>query len=285
LKTATPDTIGSGFETKLRKLKDAYVHPVTETNRSVLERELFDGSYKGITDLVTKWAWPTPARWVTRLCVRCGISPNQVTGMSWILAILATFLFAEGQYAWGLLAGWVMTFLDTVDGKLARVTVTYTNFGNLFDHILDVLHPPFWYLAWAFGVTANGADVLGLSFGTTAALIFGGYILGRIAEGLFRRKLGDFSIFAWRPIDSYTRLITARRNPSLILLTAGLLLGRPDAGLFAVVLWTLISTLFLWVRVAVAWYEKSNTGGLQPWMVATDSEALKATLAYRWFAR
>jgi phosphatidylglycerophosphate synthase len=41
-------------------------------------------------------------------------------------------LFWHGDYGWGLLAGWVMTFLDTVDGMLARVTLTATRFGNLF---------------------------------------------------------------------------------------------------------------------------------------------------------
>jgi phosphatidylglycerophosphate synthase len=285
LQTATPQTIGAGFETKLRKLGEAYVRPITAADQAALERQLFDGSYKGITDLVTKWAWPIPARWATRLCVRWGILPNQVTAMSWLLAILALYLFAVGQFGWGLLAGWVMTFLDTVDGKLARVTVTYTDFGNLFDHILDVVHPPFWYLAWAIGLTRDGADVLGFSLATAASLIFGGYILGRLAEGLFRRKLGDFSIFAWRPIDSFSRLITARRNPSLIMLSGATLLGRPDLGLAAVVLWTLISALFLWLRVAVAWQEKSSSGALQPWMVASDSDARKRSLAYRWFAR
>ena len=285
LQTATPQAIGAGFETKLRKLGEAYVLPITAADQAALERRLFDGSYKGVTDLVTKWAWPIPARWATRLCVRLGILPNHVTAMSWLLAILAIYLFAVGHFGWGLLAGWVMTFLDTVDGKLARVTVTYTDFGNLFDHVLDVVHPPFWYLAWAMGLTRDGADVLGFSLATVAWLIFGGYIAGRLAEGLFRRKLGDFSIFAWRPVDSFSRLITARRNPSLIMLTVGAVMGRPDLGLVAVVLWTLISALFLWLRVAVAWQEKSASGALQPWMAASDSDARRRSLAYRWFAR
>ena len=41
-----------------------------------------------------------------------------------------------------------MTFLDTVDGKLARVTLTSSPFGNVLDHSLDLIHPPFWYWAW-----------------------------------------------------------------------------------------------------------------------------------------
>ena len=103
---------------------------------------------------MTKWVWPAPARGVTRLCVRLGLLPNHVTALSWVLAILAGLLFYQGEFFAGLLAGWLMTFLDTVDGKLARVTVTSSALGNYFDHVLDLLHPPFWYLAWGLGLAS-----------------------------------------------------------------------------------------------------------------------------------
>ena len=45
-----------------------------------------------------------------------------------------------------------MTFLDTVDGKLARVTVNSSYFGHLFDHAIDLISPPFWYLIWGLGL-------------------------------------------------------------------------------------------------------------------------------------
>ncbi len=49
--------------------------------------------------------------------------------------------------------GWLMTFLDTVDGKLARVTVTSSRLGDVLDHGLDIIHPPLWYIAWGVGLT------------------------------------------------------------------------------------------------------------------------------------
>src|SRR3546814_17633961 len=76
-----------------------------------------------------------------------------VTSASAALMLAALWLFWHGDQGWGLLAGWVMTFLDTVDGKLARVTLTATRFGYLFDHGMDVVHPPFWYAAWGFGLS------------------------------------------------------------------------------------------------------------------------------------
>ena len=150
----TPDTLVPQTHIRLKKAHAAFVLPVNEDNSRALEDHLFKTAYKGITDLVTKWVWPAPARWVTRLCVRLRLLPNHVTALSWVLAILAGMLFYRGDFVAGLLSGWLMTFLDTVDGKLARVTVTSSPLGNYFDHILDLLHPPFWYLAWGLGLAA-----------------------------------------------------------------------------------------------------------------------------------
>jgi phosphatidylglycerophosphate synthase len=193
-------------------------------------------------------------------------------------------LFMQGQFALGLVAAWLMTFLDTVDGKLARVTVSYTRFGDWFDHSLDLVHPPLWYLAWGMGIAAASDSVVGLPLGPTVVLIVVGYVLGRLVEGTFSFWLGGFSIFSWRPIDSYSRLITARRNPCLILLTVGLTSGRPDLGLGAVAVWTLLSTLFLLLRLATAWYQRRTTGPLRSWLTEIDPKAGSPFLAIRWFA-
>jgi phosphatidylglycerophosphate synthase len=278
----TPDTWSA--DPKLRKRQRPLLQPVTQENRTAVKRQLFGQVYKGVTDLVTKWIWPLPARWITDFCARLGIRPNQVTALSWILAILTALLFAFQAYAWGLVLGWMMTFLDTVDGKLARVTVSYTRFGDRFDHLLDLIHPPLWYLAWGVGLAAFESGTLQLSLESTMGMIFAGYILGRLAEGSFTRWLGGFSIFIWRPIDSLFRLVTARRNPSLILLSASVLLDRPDLGLIAVALWTLASTLFLLLRVTIAWFEWRHSGALASWLEAPDTGAVGGSLARRWFS-
>jgi phosphatidylglycerophosphate synthase len=40
-----------------------------------------------------------------------------------------------------------MSVLDSVDGKLARLTFESTPQGDVLDHGMDIVHPPFWY--WA----------------------------------------------------------------------------------------------------------------------------------------
>ena len=66
-----------------------YVLFISSSNYKLLESELFAGSYKGVTDLVTKWVWPVPAFWITHLCVQIGLRPNHVTIISLVFAVLA----------------------------------------------------------------------------------------------------------------------------------------------------------------------------------------------------
>lgn len=285
IQSRTPETLCSAYQEQLRKFEPVFVLPITAENRRSLEQRLFSGAYKGVTDLITKWAWPRPAQWGTRWCVRHNIQPNQVTGLSLILVIVAGILFAYGQYGWGLLFGWIMTFLDTVDGKLARVTVTSSRFGHILDHGLDLIHPPLWYIAWGVGLSVFQPGIPWLSLDMTLWLIVIGYIAGRLVEGTFQHWLGAFGIFCWRPIDSYFRLITARRNPNLILLTGATALGRPDLGLLAVAFWTVLTSFFLLLRLLMAWYLRMTTGSLRSWFQDIEQNRETPSLAEKLFAR
>ncbi len=279
----TPQTLAPTYMKQLRKIDPPYLLPIAGENREKLEKRLFSGSYKGVTDLVTKWLWPRPAQVVTRFCANRGITPNMVTSVSLVLVIMAGFLFYHGHFALGLAAAWGMTFLDTVDGKLARVTVNSSYFGHIFDHAIDLISPPFWYLVWGFGLAGWGP---GIPFSMVDAfwLIFIGYIAGRMVEGIFKKCLEPSGIFCWRPIDSYFRLITGRRNPNLILLTLGLVAGRPDLGLAAVALWTVVSSIFLVIRLATGFALRIAKGPLQSWFLEIDPEEKNPTLAQRCFS-
>jgi phosphatidylglycerophosphate synthase len=285
IRSHTLETISVSFQEKLRKFDPPFVLPISAEKRRHLEQQLFAWSYKGVTDLVTKWVWPLPAQWAVGQCVRLGIRPNQVTLASLILVILAGTLFAYGQYGWGLLAGWAMTFLDTVDGKLARVTVTSSRFGHYFDHIIDLVHPPIWYILWGLGLEFSHPDGWGYSLSKVIWLIMIGYVAGRLAEGMFQWCLGRFGIFCWRPVDSYFRLVTARRNPNLILLTVSVLAGRPELGLLAVAFWTVLTSLLLLLRLAWAGILRFQEGPLKSWFMDADQPLYSKSLAARLFTR
>jgi phosphatidylglycerophosphate synthase len=283
VRTETLETLSISFQQRLLKFEPPFVLPVLPETKRFLERRLFDWSYKGVTDLITKWVWPRPAQWVVGQCVRFGLRPNHVTIIGLLLVILAGVLFAYGWYGWGLLAGWLMTFLDTVDGKLARVTVTSSKFGHYFDHLIDLIHPPIWYILWGLGLGVSRFNFIGLSIDAVFWLIVVGYAVGRLVEGAFLAWLGKFGIFCWRPIDSYFRLITARRNPCLILLTAGTLVGQPAVGLLLVAIWTVVTSVFLLCRLLMALMSQQTTGSVRSWFLDIDQTKQDQPLAVRLF--
>jgi phosphatidylglycerophosphate synthase len=258
--------LAPAYVAKLRKWQPAFVYPARPERVREIESRLFTASYKGATDLVTKWIWPRPAAAVTRVCARAGIHPNGVTLASWFLAIAAMVLFAKGNFGSGLVAAWLMTFLDTVDGKLARVTLTSSRIGDVLDHGLDLVHPPFWYLAWGIGLP-HGIDA-------ATVVVVAGYLAGRLLEGAFLAAFG-METHSWRPIDSLFRTITARRNPNLILLTVGTLGGRPDLGMWMVALWTAISLSFHAVRLLQAFALRRRGETITAWE-AERAMALRA---------
>ncbi|MDP1559445.1 MAG: CDP-alcohol phosphatidyltransferase family protein [Nitrosomonas sp.] len=271
------------FQQNLKKKDPPYVLPINPTNRKQLEAELFAGSYKGVTDLVTKWLWPAPAFWSTHFCVRHRFQPNHVTLLSLVLAILAGIAFWHGHFGVGLIMGWFMTFLDTVDGKLARVTVTSSRLGDVLDHGLDIVHPPLWYWAWGIGLATSLTPIIGLEI--LIGLMFLGYIGGRLCEGAFQLWLAPFDIFIWQQLDSFNRLITARRNPNLILLTYGWWIERPDLGLLFVVAWHLISTAVLTARLLSGWRMWRKHGPLRSWLQDIDPGRDRGMLAVKIFTR
>lgn len=254
-------TLASAYQKALRKRAKPVLLPLENADAADIERALFNSSYKGVTDLVTKYVWPLPALAVTRLCARRGITPNVVTWVSFGCVVLATYLFWHGWFVAGLAAAWGMCFLDTVDGKLARCTLTSSKLGDVFDHGIDLLHPPFWYYAWFVGLGA--ALAAGLQWALWVVVL--GYIAGRLQEGLFIWRF-EIEIHTWRPIDSWFRLITARRNPNLLILTVAALMQAPDRGLVLVALWTIASFLFHAVRIVQAFAAQSGGRAPASWL-------------------
>lgn len=260
-----PSQLDTDFWKALRKRETPYAMVVTPESKGAVELRMFMGTYKGATDLVTKHLWPVPAFHVTRYLAPRGITPNMVTTVGAIMTVLAFSFFLRGQFIPGLIAAWAMTFLDTVDGKLARTTLTSSKWGDIFDHGIDLVHPPFWYIAWAYGLIATGTVwSTGLFWGVIAAIL-GGYILQRVIEGIAIKWLG-LEIHIWRPIDTYFRQVTARRNPNLILLTLFTFLAKPDWGLLAVAAWTVICLALHGVQLLQAFAEKKKGNDLTSWM-------------------
>ena len=243
---------------ELRKRERPFVLPLVAGAEDDVERAAYDASYKGVTDALTLYLWRRPAFYMTRWSARRGLSPNFITLIGALFCVAAFFFFWEGRYWAGCAVGFGFMVLDTVDGKLARCTGQSSKLGNIFDHGIDLVHPPFWYWAWAEGLGLHGPLLAQRYEGlepvyqalVLTAIVFG-YIAQRVIEGIFMRRY-KMHIHVWRPVDSKFRLITARRNPNMVILFGSLLIGRPDVGLQLVALWTILSLIFHAVRLAMA---------------------------------
>jgi phosphatidylglycerophosphate synthase len=250
---------------ELRKKERPFMDRLAPETVRGLERASYFGAYKGVTDILTKYLWPEWALVLTRWAARIGMSPNQVSLIGAALCLLATWLFYEGRYWPGLAAGLGFMVLDTVDGKLARCTITSSKIGEVIDHGIDLVHPPFWWWAWGVGLHAWGRPLAQDLFWWTLAVIVGGYVVQRLIEGAFIARF-KMHIHVWRPFDSQFRLITARRNPNMVILLAALIAGRPDWGLVALAAWTLISLVVHMVQLLQAMAARSAGRPVVSWL-------------------
>jgi phosphatidylglycerophosphate synthase len=256
------------YNQALRKREKPFLERLTPATVPGIERQSYYGAYKGVTDLLTKYLWPELALVLTRLAARIGVSPNMVTTLGAIGCVLATIAFWYGRYWIGMAAGFVFMVLDTVDGKLARCTITSSRWGDIFDHGIDLIHPLFWWWAWAQGLAAWGLAIGEEDFAFVMGVMIAGYVVQRVIEGLFITRFA-IHIHIWQRFDSQFRLITARRNPNMVILFFATLAGRPDIGINAVAGWTLLSCIVHAIRLGQAELDHRRGRPITSWLEET----------------
>ena len=246
----SPDDF-DGYIKKLRRNLDPYLFRVTnEKAAAKVARFLFWSNYKGATDFMTKYVYP-PLVWkaVVPLAQR-RIRPNTVTAVGIVCCFASIPFFAMGWWIPGLLLAYVMSVLDSVDGKLARLTFTSSIQGDVLDHGTDVVHPPLWYFAWAWGLSGGVAS----SAVFQASLWMAGlYVTDRVLETLFKSCTGGRSVQDYTPLDARLRTFASRRNVNLAIFSLALPFGLGIEAFFAVVGLQLATVVYHLVRVIQFW--------------------------------
>jgi archaetidylinositol phosphate synthase len=74
---------------------------------------------------------------VAEVFVRLRITPNQISLLALIAGVICAFLFFKREFLLGSLALLVSAIFDLIDGSVARKTNAHTNFGAVFDWIVD----------------------------------------------------------------------------------------------------------------------------------------------------
>jgi phosphatidylglycerophosphate synthase len=223
-----------------------------EGSRAAVERFLFDASYKGSTDLFTSHVYPYLVWPLTRLATHWRVHPNTITWISVLATVAAVPCFALGWWTSGFVLAYLMSVLDSVDGKVARLTFTSSPLGNVLDHGLDIVHPPFWYAAWAIGLTGLSPTTAWQAGGAAADSLFGAalalvalYIADRLVLAVYKWRFKGRGLHAHAPLDAAVRSVIARRNIFLPLFLAGIVMG-----LGRETFWVLV----VWQAATVAWH-------------------------------
>jgi phosphatidylglycerophosphate synthase len=203
---------------------------------------LLDATQKGTLDFPAQYLHPLPENWITRRLLDTPVTPNIVTVISNLLAFLGVWFFWEGEMVLGVASALVVGVLDGVDGKLARLKLMYSRFGDKLDHVLDLIYEPLWYLAIG-GFLSRQADYSDLRPVYVSVGIVAFYFLDRIATGTFK-LVKKIELFDYASIDRLVRKLGARRNTNVLLLLVGVLAGEMAGSLWAIVLLTVATTAF-----------------------------------------
>ncbi|MFF8958473.1 DUF5941 domain-containing protein [Streptomyces sp. NPDC014894] len=108
------------------------------------------------------------SRYIARWCARRGLTPNQVTTASLIVALIAAAAAATGTRGGYVAAGalLIVSFvLDCTDGQLARYSLQYSTMGAWLDATFDRAKEYAYYAGLALGAARGGDDVWALALG------------------------------------------------------------------------------------------------------------------------
>jgi len=156
-----------------------------------------------------------------------------------------------------------------VDGKLARVTFQSSPQGDVLDHATDYIHPPFWYAAWAWGLSGGVADSA-LFVASLWMTVF--YILDRVMEVLFKACTGS-SVHGYTEFDARVRTVISRRNVNLAIFTLALPFGFGEPAFFFMAGWQGVCFLFHLTRVVTVWNARNKPLNLSQSFLPARREA------------
>ncbi|HET6621610.1 MAG TPA: CDP-alcohol phosphatidyltransferase family protein [Dongiaceae bacterium] len=236
-----------GFIRKLRRSLPFYMFRILDqTKAAEIQRFLFWSNYKGSTDVFTRYVYPPLVWLMVRPLARARIHPNVVTLVSIALTFGAVPFFATGHWVIGFVMAYGMSVLDSVDGKLARLTFTDSRLGNFLDHGLDIVHPPIWYVAWAYGLGLS-AEGWGSSLGwaTVAILVF--YVLDRLILKIYPRFF-QRGFHTHSKLDATVRSFIARRNINMPVFLLGCVFGLAREAFFLIAAWQIATASYHGIR-------------------------------------
>lgn len=230
-----------------RHLRPYWIVVSSDADRERAADRILDSAQKGILDFPARYLHAPVEDVCTRRLAATPVTPNQITVFTGVLGFTATWLFAIGSFGLALVLALITNVLDGVDGKLARVKLLASRFGDRLDHTLDVSFEFSWYLALGWGLA--GGDVAAAPFLIGVALV--AVMLGcRAISGVYK-LITERQIHDHRAFDRAFRLVAGRRNIYVLGLVAGVLAGRVQAAFTLCLAWAGLTLVVYLVRTTL----------------------------------
>ncbi len=156
---------------------------------------LFEDCRKPVDGVVSRNFNRHISLFISRLLVNTPITPNMMTGVTFLFALAATLIAAQGGYAATLVGAILMqlnSILDGCDGELARVRFQGSKLGQWLDTVGDDLSNVLFWAALGFG--ALSVEPYGFWLAVCGWVAAGGNALAAICNYalLARQGSGDF---------------------------------------------------------------------------------------------
>lgn len=187
------------------------------------------------------------SRPIARWLVRTPVTPNQVSLLSFVIALASLGLFVAGYNILAGLAAQASSIVDGVDGDLARAKGMATRFGGFFDAVLD---------RYADVAILGGLAYWSVEFEARASSVVAVVGLLAIVGALmvsYTRARAEASLGS-----GYTGLplALASRDARLLLIMIGAMVGQ---GLVTLALLAVLTNSVVLWRVVIARSQSSGT--------------------------
>lgn len=229
----------------LRKTVTPTLIRVTETTSlSEIENDLYEKTFKGTLEFVGAYGYKLPVRLMTKLFAKTPITPNMITTAAIACSFGAIPAFFTGWLGLGLILAATFIILDSLDGKLARMTFRLSEAADKIDHATSMPARVAWYMGMAWHFSKGDWTSLNGIMGIVLTVI---PVVDDINWGYVKRKFKK-SLFDLTPLDAKVHLFTARRN-DIFLMLLGWLFDVPLYTFCAITVWIVLTWLWRTSRV------------------------------------
>ncbi len=132
---------------------------ITKLHDGRLRLRLANRSQDGFFSVFFLRKFSKPLTW---LSVKLGITPNQITLISFAIGLYSAYLFSKGDFWSIFLAAFLLQvsiIVDCVDGELARYTRKFSDLGAWLDAVTDRVKEYLVFFGLAYGAARNGRDL------------------------------------------------------------------------------------------------------------------------------